>query len=356
MNIIIFLIILVVLILVHEFGHFIAAKKSGVLVEEFGIGFPPRLYGRKIGETVYSINLIPLGGFVRLYGEEYSQLEEGERARLKSRAFVSKPHFQKAIIIIAGIVGNFILGWVLISYLFTRGVPVPTDKVIIDSVQGGSPAKHAKLAPRDVILKVRSKNKVFIIKKADDFITIAKNSAGSEISIEYARDDVIGQTKLTPRKNPPAGQGALGVVITTFEERKYPWYKAPFFGLFEAGKITKSIIVELARTIGGLIAFQKPKADITGPIGIVHFTGQAVKYGQNAVLELVALLSLNLAVINILPFPALDGGRLAFVVYEWVSRRRVNAKFERITNLAGIIILLTLAVVVSIFDVIKFYK
>ncbi len=356
MTIIIFLVILVMLILVHEFGHFIAAKKSGVLVEEFGIGFPPRLYGRKIGETVYSINLIPLGGFVRLYGEEYSQLDESEQIRLKNRAFVNKPHWQKSLIIVAGIVGNFLLGWILISYLFTRGVPVPTDKVMIDSVQAGSPAAQAKLQPGDEIIKVKTNGQLYTIKKSEDLIGVAKKNAGHTMNIEYIRQGRQIHSVLTPRVNPPVGQGALGVVITNYEEKKYPWYKAPFYGLLEAGKITKSIIVELGRTVGGLILFQKPKADITGPIGIVHFTGKAVKFGQNAVLELVALLSLNLAVINILPFPALDGGRLAFVVYEWVTRRRVNANFERIVNLVGIVILLSLAVVVSVFDVIKFYK
>jgi regulator of sigma E protease len=148
----------------------------------------------------------------------------------------------------------------------------------------------------------------------------------------------------------------LGVVITSFVEKKYPWYQAPFFGLAEAFNITWTIVSELSKTVFQLISFQKPKVDVAGPIGIARYTGEAIKFGSNAVLELIALLSLNLAVVNILPFPALDGGRLAFVLYEIVTKRRVNQNFERNLNLAGMIILIALAILISIHDVIKIYR
>lgn len=355
MTIIAFIIILAILVIVHEFGHFIVAKKSGVLVEEFGFGFPPRLFGIKKGETLYSINLLPLGGFVKVYGEEYH--EDGKlNPKLKNRAFVYKKPWQKALIILAGIVGNFLLGWVLISFLFTQGVPVPTDRAIVEDVQSQSPAYVAGLRKKDEVKKLIIDGKTYEIKSSRELIELSHKFAGREITLEVLRNNDKLNLALTPRKNPPKGQGPLGILITSFVEKKYSWYQAPYFGLLEAANITKRIVVELLKVLGQLVTFQKPSADITGPIGIAKFAGEAVKLGKNATLELVALLSLNLAVINIFPFPALDGGRLVFVLYEWVTKRRANKNVERYTNLIGIILLLSLAVIISVNDIIKLYK
>jgi len=148
----------------------------------------------------------------------------------------------------------------------------------------------------------------------------------------------------------------LWQTLAPFIEKKYPWYQAPFYGLIEAFNITKKIVVEFGRIIIQLITLHKPEVDVAGPIGIAQYTGQAIKFGKNAVLELLALLSLNLAVINILPFPALDGGRLVFVIYEWISKKKVNQKFEKYLNVIGFALLLTLAVFVTINDLIKIYR
>lgn len=356
MAVLVFIIILALLILVHEFGHFLAAKKNGVKVEEFGFGFPPRLFGVKKGETLYSINLIPLGGFVKVYGEEYHETDKKLDKRLRDRAFVYKKPWQKSVIIIAGILGNFLLGWVLISFLFTQGVPTPTDKVIVEQVQADSPAKQSGLQPGDVISKIEVHGKIYQLTSSSDLIKFSKEFAGEEISAVVTRNNKVLSLKIVPRKNPPAGEGPLGITITSFIDKKYSWYEAPFYGLIEASNITKTIVTQLSKTIFQLVTLKKPNVDIAGPIGIAQYTGRAIKFGNNAVLELVALLSLNLAVINILPFPALDGGRLVFVIYEWVTRRRVNKVVERYTNLVGIILLLSLAVVISINDIIKIYK
>lgn len=342
MSIIIFILILAILVLVHELGHFIAAKKSGVLVEEFGIGFPPRIFSLKYKETIYSVNVIPLGGFVKLYGEEYH-----EKIVNKNRTFVFKKPWQKALIIIGGVVGNFLLGWLLISFLFTQGVPVPTNKVIIEKVQANSPAESAGIAEKDIILNFTS---------ASDLINYTKKFAGQKITLVILRGNQQRKINLVPRKNPPAGEGPLGVVITSFVEKKYPWYQAPFFGLVEAAKITQRIVIELIKTLVQLLTLQRPPVEVAGPIGIARYTNQAIKFGKNAVLEFIALLSLNLAVINILPFPALDGGRLVFVFYEWVTKKRVNQTIERYVNSIGIIILLSLAVIISINDLAKIYR
>ncbi|MBI2049795.1 site-2 protease family protein, partial [Candidatus Roizmanbacteria bacterium] len=355
MTVLIFLIIIAVLILVHEFGHFIAAKRNGVLVEEFGIGFPPRLFGIKKGETLYSINLLPIGGFVKVYGEEYHEADKkkGQFEKLKKRGFVYKSPWQRALIIVAGIAGNFILAWVLISYLLTQGVPQKTNKVTIQQVLPDSPAEKVGLMPQDEIKRVVVDGKTIKIDQPSDLISISDKQAGRVITVIVVRNNKEIHADVIPRKNPPQDQGPLGIAISSFEEKKYPWFEAPIVGFTQTVDITRRIIVELGKIIGQVITLQKPQVDVSGPIGIARFTGQAVRLGTNAVIELTALLSLNLAVINILPFPALDGGRLMFVFYEWVSRKRINKNVEKYVNLVGIIILLSLAVIISINDIIK---
>jgi len=355
MSIIIFLLILSLLVLVHEFGHFFAAKKQGILVEEFGFGYPPRLLSIKIGETVYSLNLIPLGGFVKVYGEEY---QEKISKKLSSRSFSHKKPWQKALVLVAGILGNFFLGWLLISYLFTQGVPTPTNKIIIEQVAKNSPAALAEIKEGDVVKSlIISNNKTNLhLKTAEELIKYSKKYAGQEIILKIERNGKILEKKLVPRKKPPAGQGPLGLAISSFEEKKYPWYQAPFYGLIEALNITKKIAVEVIKIIVQFVSFKKPAVEVTGPIGIAHYTNKIVKFGKNAVLELIALLSLNLAIVNLLPFPALDGGRLVFVIYEWVTKRKVNKNFEKYLNLIGFILLLTLAAVISVNDIIRLTK
>jgi regulator of sigma E protease len=354
-TVIVFILILALLVLIHEFGHFIAAKKSGVYVEEFGFGLPPRLWGKKIGETIYSINWLPIGGFVKVYGEEYHEQDKNFDPALKNKAFIYKKPWQKILILTAGIIGNFLLGWLLISFLFTQGVPSPTNKVIVETIQPNSPAQEAGLKKNEEVI-ILIKDKEYKLSSSNDLISLTKKFAGEPIELIVQNSNGTRKVTVTPRKNPPAGQGSLGVVITSFVEKKYPWYQAPFFGLAEAFNITWTIVSELSKTVFQLISFQKPKVDVAGPIGIARYTGEAIKFGSNAVLELIALLSLNLAVVNILPFPALDGGRLAFVLYEIVTKRRVNQNFERNLNLAGMIILIALAILISIHDVIKIYR
>ncbi|PIV09191.1 hypothetical protein COS51_04390 [Candidatus Roizmanbacteria bacterium CG03_land_8_20_14_0_80_36_21] len=349
MAIIIFILILTSLVLVHELGHFIAAKRNGILVEEFGFGYPPRIFGIKIGETLYSLNLIPLGGFVKLYGEEY---QEKLNKKIKNRSFVSKKPLQKTLVIVAGIIGNFLLGWVLISYLFINGVPVPTNKVIIDKVVQNSPAYYVGLKKKDVILKLENTS----LTTTNALISLTKKYAGQSITLAIQRNNQVFPIIVTPRKNPPKDEGSLGIIITSFEEKKYTWYQAPFYGLIEASNITKTIITELSKTLYQFITFKKPTVEVAGPIGIAHFTSEAIKFGKNAVLELMALLSLNLAVVNLLPFPALDGGKLIMVVYEAITKRRVNPKLEKELNLIGFFILLAIAVLISVHDIIKIYK
>lgn len=353
MSILIFILILATLVLVHEFGHFIAAKKQGVRVDEFGFGLPPRLFGIKVGETLYSLNLIPLGGFVKLYGEEYHEIKKKTQS---TRAFINKKPWQKSLIVMAGVIGNFILGWFLISFLFTQGVPVPTDRVIVEKVTSESPAETAGFMEKDVITKIEIDGKAYQIKESSKVIELSKKYGGTEMVMTVKRGEEILNLKVTPRKNPPKNQGPLGVTVTSFTEKRFPWYQAPFYGLIESFNITANIFKELSKILYQLITFHKPDAQISGPIGIAQFTATAIKFGKNAVLELMALLSFNLAIINILPFPALDGGRLVFVIYEWITGKQSNKNIEKYVNFIGFVILLSLGVIISINDVIKLYK
>lgn len=358
MHIVVFIIILAILVLIHELGHFIAAKKNGIKVEEFGFGFPPRVWGFKKGETLYSINLLPIGGFVKLYGEEYHEdvddklRSEGD----KNRAFVSKKPWQKVTVIVAGVVMNFLLAWILISYLFTQGVPTPTKNVIVDNVKAGSPAAVAGLKKDDQIISLVADGKSYTVTDTNELISLSKKFGGKVVAFNIKRASANQTINVIPREDPPAGEGPLGIIITSYIEKKYPWYEAPFYGLVHAFQITRQIVVELGKMVFSLVTFQKTKLDVAGPIGIAQFTGQAIKFGNNAVLELMALLSLNLAVINILPFPALDGGRLVFIIYEWVTKKQVNKKVEQYTNIFGMVVLLALAAVISVNDIVKLLK
>lgn len=362
MTILIFFLTLAILILAHEFGHFFTAKKMGVRVEEFGIGLPPRLFGIKKGETLYSINLLPLGGFVKLFGEEYDELAKARSHSAisnKNSAFVNKKPWQKTLIILGGVIGNFLLGWFIFSFLVTQGVPVPTNNVIIEKVSKNSPAQIAGLKEKDIVIRLippDSQSSQIPLTSSNDLIAQTNRLVGQTVGIEIKRNNKIFLTKIIPRKNPPKGEGPLGIAITSFVEKKYPWYSAPFYGLTVAFDITFKIISELGKLLFGLITFQKIHVDVAGPVGIANLAGQAIKFGRNAFLEFLALLSLNLAIMNILPFPALDGGRLIFVLYEGITKKKPNKNIEKYTNIFGFIILLSLAALITVNDIVKLFR
>jgi len=356
MTIIIFIAVLSILILVHELGHFIAAKKNNVMVEEFGLGYPPRLLAIKIGETLYSLNLLPFGGFTKLYGEERAEISEKNNHQAASRAFVNKSFLQKIFILLAGVLGNFILGWVIISYLFTQGVPVPVNKVIVQKVAQNSPAAIAGIKKDDVIIGLEKGGQEEKITTPDKMIRLAKKYAGSKTILTIQRGQKKIKVELTPRKNPPPRQGAIGIMIDNFQEKKYPWYQAPFYGLKNAVVISAKVGQSLAVSVYQLLTFNRTASvQVTGPIGIAVYTAKMAKFGTKALLEFVAILSLNLAVINLIPFPALDGGRIAFLGYELVTKRKINKELEAKINFIGFSILVLFLVVVSVADVKKFF-
>lgn len=354
-TLIVFLAVLSILVLVHELGHFLAAKKAGIRIEEFGFGLPPRVWGVKRGETIYSLNLLPIGGFVKLYGEDGEN--ENEVTSQASDAFFAKPKLTRALVLTAGVAMNFFLAIVVISYIFTQGVEVPTDQVFVKEVAKNSPAERAGLKLNDVIRKFNEK----IVKSPQALTEATRQHLGEEVTLEIKRCEKkiqcsVFNLQLIPRQESPAGQGPMGIAISNLEERKYPWYQAPFLGTKEAFRLSGLMLVELGKILIRLVTFQPVGAEIAGPLGIAQATGQAVKFGPLAVLQLLGLLSLNLAVVNILPFPALDGGRLLFVMLEAATRRKIRPRLERLSHQIGMAVLLTLIILVTINDLLRLLR
>jgi len=356
LTIVVFVLILSVLVLIHEFGHFIVAKKLGIKVEEFGFGFPPKVFGIKRGETVYSINALPIGGFVKLYGEDEAgggkirNPKSEIRNQDLSRAFFVRPVWQRLMVVIAGVLMNFLLAVVLISYLFaTQGVNVPSKNIRIVDVQKNTPAQAIGLKPNDVVVSVNNKP----VDSSSAFISETRENLGKTVSLKIRRDNQVITKTVTPRKDFPEGEGPLGVTISNIEIKKYAWYEAPFFGTMEAFRFSWMIVQGLGAMVSQLIFHGERPTDIAGPIGVAQITGQVVSHGLNFTLWFTALLSLNLAVLNILPIPALDGGRLAFIAVEGVFRRKVHPRYEAIAHAVGLALLLALLAIVTVNDILR---
>jgi regulator of sigma E protease len=356
-----FILILSVLVLIHELGHFTSAKIFGIKVEEFGFGLPPRIWGKKRGETIYSLNWLPIGGFVKLLGEEQEEeekLSKSHKKELLERAFFHKPLWQRAIVLSAGVMMNFLLAVGIISYLFTQGVMVPTKNVRIEKVLPYTPAQTAGLQEGDIVRFIlftdenNVKNQVEI-SKSETLISTTRGHLGETIEIVVERDGSELTFSVIPRKEFPENEGPMGVSISNYEMKKYTPLQAPFYGMKEALLLSWELTKGIAGTIWKMISFQPVGQEVAGPLGIAQLTGQAVKFGPRAILELLGLLSLNLAIVNILPFPALDGGRLMFVVIEAATGRKLQARWERAVHQIGMLILLSLLALVTINDIVR---
>ena len=359
----IFLIILAILIFAHELGHFLAAKKAGVRVDEFGFGFPPRLFSLKKGETVYSINLIPFGGFVKIYGEQ----GEGKN---EQNSFISKSVGQRAIIITAGVAMNFLLAVLLLSVGHMTGLPTVIDeneigggivknqKIQITDVARNSPAEKIGLKIGDEIrkLKIKSENgKAIDVKKAEDVTNFISGHKGQEVILEIQRGKEILDISLVPRENPPEGEGPIGIALADTAIISYPWWKSLYKGAEDVVNIIILVTVVLAGIIYKAIVGQPVGEVLTGPIGIYTITSQAAGLGFIYLLQLTAFLSIQLGLINIFPFPALDGGRLLFLGIEKIKGAPVSQKVENIIHTAGFALLIALMIFITYKDIVKFF-
>lgn len=340
------LLVLSILILIHELGHFLVAKKSGVWVEEFGFGLPPRLIGKKIGDTIYSLNWLPFGGFVRLHGE---QSEEG--ISNPSRAFLGKSKLKRAGIVVAGIVMNLLLGLVCFAIVYSfLGIPKEQGYVQIVDVVSESPAAVAGLTVNDVIVSL-NKNPVT---KSTDFTNLTKENAGKKIALEVKRGEVIQKYNITLREKPEDGKSFLGIVVSSQFTYYPPVWQRPFYGAYygtiASYETTISVFKGLWSTVS-LAGRGIAPTDTVGPVGILAIIYYVLKQGILPILNLMGLISINLAVLNILPIPALDGGRLLFIGIEAIFGKKVLPKVEAAFHSVGFILLIGLIIVISFFDI-----
>ncbi len=349
MTILILIIGISVLILVHEFGHFLAAKFFHRWVEEFGIGFPPRLFGKKIGETVYSVNLLPFGGFVKIHGERPEPAAEGTLLPDASsdvkpeRSFAALSISRRAIIIGAGVVMNFLMGWVVLSAIFMAGVP---DAVVITAIMPDTPAALAGIHVNDLVADYR---------KASDFIAYVNAHKGEAITLSLIREGKPIAVTVTPRLMVPPGQGALGIGLTDLGQPKLGLVKSVTEGWKTAWTVIGAIFASLYGLIRGLFAGAPSLEGFVGPVGIFQIANQTAKFGIAHLLELIGLISLNLVVLNVLPIPALDGGRLFFLLIEKLKGSPISAKREGVVNAIGFGLLILLMVVITVRDVVKLF-
>jgi regulator of sigma E protease len=380
----IFIAVLAVLVLSHEFGHFIVARKSGMKVYEFGFGFPPRLFGIQLqkdvrgakkwkliwgrkkksvyddldvlpkqneteGGTIYSFNLIPLGGFVQIKGEN------GEEAGPDS--FSRQNAWKRAATLSAGVVMNIVLAFILLSAGFMMGLPQSTDDLpagvsikdkhleIIEALSG-SPAAEAGLQSGDIILGLDNLQNPSI-KEMQEYVDSHKDQ---DIEVFIKRDGLEIQKKIHPFIFPDTGKGGLGVSLVEAGLVSYPWYKAIYYGMLMTGFYLKEILFSFYYLIAGLFAGANVGESLSGPVGIAVMTGHVARLGFSYLLNFTALLSLNLAILNILPIPALDGGRLLFLIISKIKRKPIAQKYEQMAHGLGFAVLMFLVVIITVKD------
>lgn len=341
---------LIVLMIIHEFGHFIIAKKFGVRVDEFGIGYPPKIWGKKFGETIYSINWIPLGAFVRIYGEEGGVDDY--------RSFVGLKIWQRVLIVIGGVAAFWIAAIIIFSIVFAMGTDLPVGdeevqgltnpRVVISSVQQGSPAEIAGLKSGDVFVQINNVK----IDKIKDFQDFTKAHAGEQVILEVNRDGKNMEVSFSPRVNPPEGQGAVGVALERIATlvKKTAWYAAPAEGVIYTWKVTASSVVGLYDVFKNLfMAKGLPEgAQFAGPLGISVFLANAASYGPGFFLYFIGMICVFIAIFNLFPIPALDGGKLIFLLIEKIKGKPVSAKVEQKITIVFFLILICLSIFITV--------
>jgi len=382
LTLLVFLIILSLLVLIHELGHFLVAKKLGIKVEEFGFGFPPRLFGIKHGETLYSINLLPIGGFVKLYGEDEAgggsiKIQDSRiKIQDKDRAFFAKTPWQRATVVIAGVVMNFILASIIFYvYLgmqnFTTEIPLigshtffgvnhqKVEQIIVDGVSKNSPAEQAGMQLFSEITSLNGKK----ITSSSEFLDTINTSKGKAITVSW-KDLTTQKTyskTLTPRINPPKNQGAIGVkfylaetvrlTYKTFTQKLFSGMVHPINLMFYNFSIMKTLI---AAAIAQHSSTPLNGA-VSGPVGIYSVVGKImelpIKERILQILNLAGLLSISLAFFNVLPIPALDGGRLFFILFEGVTGKKVPENIEGRIHSIGMMVLMAFLVFITFQDI-----
>jgi regulator of sigma E protease len=388
-TLLIFLLILSALVLIHEAGHFFAARKFNIKVEEFGFGIPPRAWGKKIGETIYSINWLPIGGFVKLFGEDeagagrVTTKNKDQRSKIKDtqRAFYARSVWQRGIVVVAGVFMNVILAFAIFygflglsnfktelpllfdDYNFIGVNQTTKEEIYINDVAKNSPAEKAGIEPYDKVVSINGEE----ITEVETFTEEIRENRGKEVALVW-EDPETGEKSsgtIVPRLNPPKGQGALGISFAPVKTAILH-YETAVQKLFSGISHTINTTLYSLDILGKLIAqsfSQRSAAPIggavAGPVGVfkvVEICGESLDTRQQAMcyLNIAGLLSASLALFNILPIPALDGGRLFFILIEGITKRKVNPKYEAIAHTIGMAVLITLIILITFKDIFQF--
>ncbi len=363
MTAIIFLIVLAILIFVHELGHFILARWNGIRVDEFKIGFGPRLISWGKGETKYGLNLIPFGGYVKIYGENPD--EDSISGADKDRSFVNKNRFQQVSVLVAGVFFNFLFAWLLYSLVFMTGITATPDgfekhadqfkneRIIITYVNVGSPADLAGLKVGDVIKTIDSR----VTPTVEAIQNSINSSQGKDIKLRYDRKGALEiETSIVPVSGIVEDKYAIGIAMNKVVDMKLSFFESIYEGGYYTLFMMKETTLGLSDFFANIFKGTANFADVAGPIGIAGIVGDAADMGLTYLLMITALISINLGIINLLPFPALDGGRVLFVLIEGIIRRRIKPKYFNAVNTVGFILLMILMVVVTYKDVVKLIK
>jgi regulator of sigma E protease len=386
----VFLLILSVLVLIHEAGHYFVAKFFGIKVEEFGFGLPPRIWGKKKGETIYSLNWLPIGGFVKLYGEDEAgagridiKAKKSEvKAKDYNRSYISRSILQRAAVVGAGVVMNTLLAIVIYyAFMFIGGFKtelplignhnfffvnqVKSTSVVVSSVIPNSPAAKAGIKPFTKIISLNGK----IIANPNEFASSIRDNKGKKVVIEWEEIETMKRAKgtMVPRVNPPKNEGALGVTFFPLSTVKLS-YDTPEQKILSGIIHPANLMAYNFSVMGSLISvsFKEKTVEplsqgVSGPVGIYSLVGTIVaipdlKERTLQILNLAGLLSISLAFFNVLPIPGLDGGRLFFIIIEAIIGRKVNQKVEGYAHAVGMILLIGLIILVTFKDIFQFFK
>lgn len=379
MSIIIFIVILLVLVVSHEFGHFIVAKLNRIRVDEFSFGFPPKIYGKKIGETTYNLNALPFGGYVKIYGENLDEadfLEIGfldkeetpEKVELASRSLANKPRYIQAMVLLAGVTMNFLVAWLLLSVGFLSGLPtsvgaVPSGAVVqnqaltITSVLPNSPAEKGGIKIGDKIISLDTKTDstklLSSILGTESIQSFVKSHDGEQVNVSLIRGKEPMNVTVIPEKKNTSDIATIGISMDMIGTLKLPIHRAIWEGLKLSSDVFIGTIVGFYNLIHSALIGQGNMSNLTGPVGIVGVVGDAAKFGFIYLLSFTALISINLAVINLIPFPALDGGRLLFLLIEKIKGSRIKPKIANMVNMVGFSLLILLMVIITYHDIVK---
>lgn len=362
MNIIIFIIVLFILVVSHEFGHFIVAKKSGIRVDEFSFGFPPKLFGKKFGETMYNINLLPLGGYVKIFGENPD--DESISGPDSKRSFINKPRYIQVFVLLAGVIMNFLVAWLLLSVGFMSGLPtsetsISNEKQLISealtvvSVLPKGPAENSNLKIGDKILSLNSNTTNIESLTKESLQVYLKNSNGEEINFKIKRGKEYFNLKVTPKINEDNKTYMIGISMDMIGILKFPVDKAFLEGFNFSIDLVVSTFVGFYNLISNAIFGKVDMSTLVGPVGIVGVVGDAREFGFAYLLFFTALISINLAVLNLIPFPALDGGRILFLLIEKIKGSRIKPEIANMVNVIGFMLLMLLMLIITYHDVVK---